>query len=75
MNAPDQPHHMLHDVATGATTYVLLTERELAEDAARSAAAARTAEEAQKEREDLRAAVEAHDDPVVKALAKLAGLA
>lgn len=73
-NEADRPVHLEHNVSTGATTVVPITDQEWDEMERREAEALAEAAEAEKQATELRAAAESHSDPLVQALAKKAGL-
>ncbi len=70
----DRPVHLEHNLTTGATTYTPISDAEWDEMEQREAEAVAAAAEAEKEAAEIRAAAEAHPDPLVQALAKKAGL-
>lgn len=70
----ERPVHVVHDVSTGATTSVPLTDEEWAVQQARDAAAG-TGRGVAPEDAELRAVIAADPSPAVQALAKKLGLA
>lgn len=70
----EKPVHASYDISSGEYTEVEVSDEE--HQAMKDREAANTVERLQREQEDaeLRAAVENHTDPVVKALARRAGL-
>lgn len=70
----ERPVHTEVNVTTGETTHTPISDEEWADLKQREADAIAAAEKQEQEDQALRAAVAAHPDPVVQALAKRAGL-
>lgn len=75
MSDTDRPVHHEVDCSTGQATLTPVTDEELEQIQARTTAAFAEQAEAAAEEAALRAAVAAHPDPLVKALAARLGLA
>jgi hypothetical protein len=71
---PDELHHVVIDCATGEASYTPLTPQELADLEQRNQDHVAQVAAEKAEADGLKAAAEAHPDPLVQALARKAGI-